>query len=94
MHLRVQRSFCFAKCGRRGQSAAANRAIKIDGESLGVDMRCIDVQKMDLFLVTQEEIAKNEILIGVRSLRGNFGPAVSGGQLQFVDPHVTRIAWI
>ena len=94
VYLRVQRSFCFAKCGRRRQSTAANRAIEIDGESLGVDMRRIDVQNMDLFLVAQDEVAKNEVLIGVRSLRVNFGPAVSGGQLQFVDPHVTRTAWI
>ena len=49
---------------------------------------------MDLFLVAQNQITNNQIFVRVRSLPRDFGPTLAGGQLQFLNPQVTRRAGI
>ncbi len=36
----------------------------------------VDVQKPDLFLIAESQIAQNEVLVRVGSLAGNAGPIV------------------
>ena len=45
---------------------------------------------MKLFLVAENQVAQDKVLVRVRRVPGNSEPAIAGGKLQFSDPQVTR----
>ena len=68
--------------------AAADREIEINRKRIAVDSRRINVQKMQLLLITQDEVSQNKVLVDVRSLPRNPRPTVAGRELERFNPQV------